>query len=132
MSTGTERATETLGCFLAAFGQTFPRGVVIEPGLRSGVEDCWRAAYEEAGSGELPALREADPELAVEDSARLGASLGRVVDDLPDGGRALVVGHSPRNEAAILGLTGEVVAPRGKGAGVALVATDDGYEGGAA
>jgi hypothetical protein len=67
-----------------------------------------------------------------EDSARLGAALGRVVDDPPDGGRALVVGHSPTNEAAILGLTGEVVAPLGKGAGVVLVATDDGYEVGAA
>jgi hypothetical protein len=71
-------------------------------------------------------------EIPPEDSARLGAALGRVVDDLPDGGRALVVGHSPTNEAAILGLTGEVVAPLGKGAGVVLVATDDGYEVGAA
>jgi hypothetical protein len=132
VATGTQHATQTLGCFLAALGQTVPRGVVVEPGLRSEVEDRWLAAYEKAGSGELPALREADPELVPEDSARLGAALGRVVDDLPDGGRALVVGHSPTNEAAILGLIGEVVAPLGKGAGVVRVATDDGYEVGAA
>jgi len=131
VSTGAQRATQTLGCFLAALGQQVPRGVTVEPGLRSEVEDRWRAAYEQAGSGELPALREADPELVAEDSARLGAALGRVVDGLPDGGRALVVGHSPTNEAAILGLTGEIVAPLGKGAGVLLVATDDGYEVGA-
>ena len=40
---------------------------------------------------------------------------------------ALVVGHSPTNEAAVLGLTGEVVAPLAKGAGVRVIAGDDGY-----
>jgi len=128
VSTGAQRATQTLGCFLAALGQTIPRGVVVVPGLRSEVEDSWREAYEKAGSGELPALREADPELVSEDSARLGEALRRVLDELPDGGRALVVGHSPTNEAAILGLTGGIVPPLAKGAGVAVVATDDGYE----
>ena len=66
-------------------------------------------------SGELEALRAADPELVTEDSASLGAALGRVLERLEDGDRALVVGHSPTNEAAVLGLTGQVVArwPRG-------------------
>jgi broad specificity phosphatase PhoE len=128
VSTGAQRATQTLGCLLAALGQTVPRGVVVEPGLRSEVEDRWREAYQRAGSGELPALREADPDLVAQDAARLGAALGRVLDGLPDGGRALVVGHSPTNEAAILGLTGEIVAPLAKGAGVLLVATEAGYE----
>ena len=102
-------------------------GVVVEPGLRSGVEDRWRSAYQVARSGALPALREADRELVAEDSERLGAALRRVLDNLPDGGRALVVGHSPTNEAAILGLTGEIVAPLGKGEGVLVVAGDDGF-----
>jgi broad specificity phosphatase PhoE len=127
ISTGAQRATQTLACFLAALAQQVPGGVVVEPGLRSEVEDRWRAAYRTAGSGELPALREADPELVVEESKRLGAALRRVLDSLPDGGRALVVGHSPTNEAAILGLTGEIVAPLAKGAGVLVVAADDGY-----
>lgn len=35
--------------------------------------------------------------------------LRRVVAGLPDGGRALVVGHSPTNETAVLGLAGRVV-----------------------
>jgi len=38
--------------------------------------------------------------------------------------RALVVGHSPTNEAAVLGLAAEVVGPLGKGEGV-LVIEDD-------
>ena len=102
-----------------------PGGVVVEAGLRSDVEDRWRAAYQKAGSGELGALREADPELVAEDSERLGAALRRVLDRLPDGGRALVVGHSPTNEAAVLGLTGEIVAPLAKGAGILVVADGD-------
>jgi hypothetical protein len=79
-----------------------PGGVVVEPGLRSRVEDRWRAAYQKAGSGELGALGEADAALVPDDSKRLGAALRRVLDGLPDGGRALVVGHSPTNEAAVL------------------------------
>ena len=127
VSSGAQRATQTLACFLAALDQQVPAGVVVEPGLRSPVEDGWRAAYQKAGSGALEALREADPELVAEDSERLGAALRRVLDRLPDDGRALVVGHSPTNEAAVLGLTGEIVAPLSKGAGVLVVSGDDGY-----
>ena len=127
VSSGAQRASQTLACFLAALDQQVPAGVVVEPGLRSPVEDRWRAAYQKAGSGALEALREADPELVAEDSQRLGAALRRVLDRLPDDGRALVVGHSPTNEAAVLGLTGEIVAPLAKGAGILVVSGDDGY-----
>jgi broad specificity phosphatase PhoE len=126
-STGAQRATQTLACFLAALAEQVPGGVVVEPGLRSEVEDRWRSAYQSAGSGGLEALRDADPELVAEDSERLGAALRRVLESLPDGGRALVVGHSPTNEAAILGLTGEIVEPLAKGDGVLVIADDDGY-----
>lgn len=124
VSTGAQRATQTLACFLAGLGRRVAGGVVVEDGLRSKMEDRWRDAYEKAGSGELDALRSADPELVEEDSATLGAALRRVLDGLPDGGRALVVGHSPTNEAAVLGLTGQVIPPMGKGEGV--VVTEDG------
>lgn len=124
VSTGAQRATQTLACFLAGLGQEVPQGVIVEPGLRSRVEDRWREAYEKAGSGDLQALREADPELVQEDSAALGSALRRVLDALPDGGRALVAGHSPTNEAAVLGLTGEIVGPISKGDGVLVVEED--------
>jgi broad specificity phosphatase PhoE len=127
VSTGAHRATQTLACFLAALAQPVSGGVVIEPGLRSEFEDRWRSAYQVARSGALPALRKADPELVAEDSQRLGAALRRVFDHVPDGGRALVVGHSPTNEAAVLGLTGEIVAPLAKGAGALVFAGTDGY-----
>ena len=122
VSTGAQRATQTLACFLAALGQPVPGGVIVEPGLRSEREERWRDAYRQAGSGELEALRGADPTLVAEDSAWLGAALGRVLERLGDGERALAVGHSPTNEAAVLGLTGKLVAPLAKGAGVLVVA----------
>jgi hypothetical protein len=55
------------------------------------------------------------------ESQLLGAALRHVIEELPEGGRALVVGHSPTNEAAVLGLTGESVRPLGKGEGVLVV-----------
>jgi broad specificity phosphatase PhoE len=121
VSSGAQRATQTLACLACALEERVPGGTNVEENLRSQVEDRWRAAYQEAGSGELEALRSADPELVEQDSAILGAALARVFEQLPDGGRALVVGHSPTNEAAVLGLTGEIVAPMSKGAGVLLV-----------
>jgi broad specificity phosphatase PhoE len=124
VSTGAQRATQTLACFACALAERIPGGAVVEPGLRSEVEDRWRQAYQDAGSGDLDALRSADPDLVREDSEVLAAALGRVFDRLADGGRALVVGHSPTNEAAVLGLTGEIVEPMSKGAGVLLVLED--------
>jgi broad specificity phosphatase PhoE len=125
VSTGAQRATQTLACFACALREPVPGGVVVEPGLRSRVEDRWREAYKRAGSGDLAALRDADPELVDEDSAVLGAALQRVFERLPEEGRALAVGHSPTNEAAVLGLTGSIVEPIGKGAGVLVIADGD-------
>jgi broad specificity phosphatase PhoE len=125
VSTGAQRATQTLACFAAMLREPVAGGAVVEPGLRSRVEDRWRDAYQRAGSADLAALRDADPELVNQDSAVLGAALRRVLELLPEGGKALAVGHSPTNEAAVLGLTGEIVDPLGKGAGVLVVDEGD-------
>jgi broad specificity phosphatase PhoE len=122
VSSGAQRATQTLACFACTLREPVPGGAVVEAGLRSRVEERWRDAYQRAGSGELAALRAADPELVREDSAVLGAALRGVLERLPEGGRALAVGHSPTNEAAVLALTGSIVAPIAEGAGVLVVA----------
>ncbi|MDQ4129937.1 MAG: histidine phosphatase family protein [Actinomycetota bacterium] len=125
VSTGAQRATQTAACFLAGLGETVPRGVVVNAGLRSDREDRWKEAYQEAGSGELSAFRSVAPDFVEEEAERLGSALREVLESLSDGGRALVVGHSPTSEAAVLGLTGEEVGPLSKGAGV-LVVEDNG------
>ena len=92
------------------------------PGLRSSVEDRWRTAAATAGKGAtVEEMRSIDPDLVEQESLLLGGALRAVFDALPEGGRALVVGHSPTNEAAVLGLAGDVVDPLGKGDAVLLV-----------
>jgi hypothetical protein len=51
-----------------------------------------------------------------------------VVEGIPDEGRALVVGHSPTNESAVSGLTGQTIAPLGKGEGVLVIEDAGRYE----
>jgi hypothetical protein len=96
--------------------------ITAATGLRSSVENRWRDAARAAGKrAALKAIRAIGPDLAGRESWLLGSALRQVVAGLPEGGRALVVGHSPTTEAAVLGLAGLVVPPLGKGKGVLLV-----------
>lgn len=126
VSSGAQRATQTLACFLAASGLTVDAGVVVDERFRSEDEDRWKRAYKAAGAGDLTSFRRVDPEFVEAESRRFGDVLRETFELLPDGARALVVGHSPTNEAAVWGLTGEVIEPLSKGAGVLVTATDDG------
>ena len=128
VSSGAQRATQTAGCVIAGLGERVRGGVVVEPGLRSTAEDRWRAAYRTAGAGDLESLRSADPELVDLDSELLAEGLRSTFARLEDGQRALALGHSPTNEAAVFGLTGTIIAPMGKGEGVVVVDNGDGYE----
>jgi hypothetical protein len=127
VSTGAARATQMLEILRHAAGQDeIP--ITQATGLRSSVEDRWRGAAKAAGKGaDLEAMRAVDPDLVDRESWLLGSVLRRVVHGLPEGGRALVVGHSPTNEAAVLGLAGRVVPPLGKGEGVLLIEDDGAY-----
>ncbi|MFP4074801.1 MAG: hypothetical protein ACLFVZ_12275 [Actinomycetota bacterium] len=121
------RAVQTVACFLAGLGETVSDGAIIEPGLRSSREDEWRDAYSRAGSGDLDSLRQADPDLVRDDSARLANGLRSIFARLDDGDRALAVGHSPTSEAAVYGLTGETIDPLDKGEGVIVAEADGRY-----
>jgi phosphohistidine phosphatase SixA len=127
-STGAARATQTVEILRHAAGQD-DEPVLALPGLRSSVEDRWKAASKAAGQGaDLEAVRQVDPDLVDSETRVLGHALGEVLDALPEDGRALVVGHSPTNEAAVLGLTGELVPPLGTGDGVLITETSDGFK----
>jgi broad specificity phosphatase PhoE len=127
VSSGAQRATQTLACFLAGMGRAVPGGVVVDTGFRSSVEERWFAAARRAQGKDLEAFRKVDPELVEKEAALLGGVLRALFDSMSEGGRALVAGHSPMTEAAVLGLTGGSVEPLTKGAGVRVVAEAGGY-----
>jgi broad specificity phosphatase PhoE len=121
ISSGAARATQMVTILRHAAAQD-DVGISEVPGLRSTVEDRWRAAAKAAGKGAtVEEIRRIDPDLVEHEERLLGSALRGVVESLPEGGRALVVGHSPTNEAAVVALTGQTVEPLGKGAGVLLV-----------
>jgi hypothetical protein len=120
-STGAGRATEMVEILRRIVGQE-DVPVTVVPGLRSSVEDRWRTAAKAAGKdADVEAIRTIDPDLVERETLLLGGALRGVFEAMPEGGRALVVGHSPTNEAAVLGLAAEVVAPLGKGEGVLII-----------
>ena len=125
VSSGAQRATQTIACMLAGLGQAVPGGVVVDEGFRSDREDEWRAAYQEGGGGHLDDFRSVAADLVAEDAEVLAAALRRTLDRLADGERALVVGHSPTSEAAVLGLTGQTIEPLGKGDAVLVTVDGD-------
>jgi broad specificity phosphatase PhoE len=124
VSSGAGRATQMLEILRAAAGQP-DVPIVAEPGLRSAVEDRWRESAKAAGDSDIEAIRTVDPDLVEKETQQLGAALRRVAQHVPDGGRAMVIGHSPTNEAAVMGVSGHHVPPMGKGQGV-LLAEDNG------
>lgn len=126
ISSGAQRATQTLACFLAGAGFRVPAGAIVDIRFRSDVEDRWREAYERSGGGDIESFRKADPDLVEKESMLLADSLRDVFGRLSKGGRALIVGHSPMHEAAVYGLTGEAVAPISKGFGAVVIEEDDG------
>ena len=125
ISSGAQRSTQTAACFLAGLGSRVDGGVIVDERFRSSVEDRWRDAYEQAGAGDIESFRKADPDLVEKESALLGEALRAVFEALPPGGRALIVGHSPMQEAAAYGLTGTAIYPLKKGASVLVVEEDE-------
>jgi phosphohistidine phosphatase SixA len=125
ISTGAARATQMVTILRHAARQD-DSPIAEVTGLRSSVEDRWRAAAQAAGKGAtVEQIRKVDPDLVEHEERLLGAALREVVQSLPEGGRALVVGHSPTTEAAVAGLTGQTVEPLGKGAGLLLIEDSD-------
>ena len=126
VSSGAQRATQTIACFLAALAETVPRGVVVDPRFRSEHEDRWKRAYQSGGGGDIASFLEADLDLVKKESALLGRALNDLFTDLNPGHRALVVGHSPMQEVAVYGLTGTIVEPLAKGGGIEVTQDDEG------
>jgi broad specificity phosphatase PhoE len=128
ISSGAQRATQTVACFLAGSGLRIDGGVVVDSRWRSDVEERSKEAYQAAGSGDIASFRKADADLVDKESRLLGQALSDVFGRLSEGGRALVVGHSPMQEVAVYGLTGEEIEPLSKGAGVLVTEEEGKYQ----
>lgn len=122
VSSGAQRTTQAVACLLAGHGKVVAGGVAVDPDLRSARESRWMELIGQAGGDDLAAIRALDPAFVDTEATALSGALRRVLAALDEGGAALVVGHSPTNEAAVLGLTGELIAPIAKGQGVRIVA----------
>jgi phosphohistidine phosphatase SixA len=105
-------------------GRSMPRDyavVFISPKKRAAETVAWLLR----GSGQqLP------PHSIVEGLAGSPDEIVAVVDglfaEIPDGGKALAVGHTPLVEEAALGLTGTVVQPLAECEGIRLIRDEDG------
>jgi broad specificity phosphatase PhoE len=128
ISSGAQRATQTIACLLAGSGGRVGGGVEVDSRWRSDVEERWKAAYEAAGAGDIESFRRVDADLVDQESRTLAQALSDLFERLAEGGRALVVGHSPMHEAAVYGLTGSAVDPLSKGAGVLVIQESGSYE----
>jgi broad specificity phosphatase PhoE len=127
ISSGAQRATQTLACFLAVLGRRVPGGVLVDPEFRSEDESRWFKIAKDLGGG-LEVLMQADPDFVEAEAQRFAGALRRALDRVPDGGHGLVVGHSPMHECAVYGLTGRIVQPLSKGAGVLVVEDAGSFE----
>jgi broad specificity phosphatase PhoE len=126
ISSGAQRATQTIACIIGGHGGPVAGGTRVDERLRN-AEDRWRETYEKADAGDIDSFRKADSEFVDSECKALADALREIFGDVSEGGRALVVGHSPMQEAAVFGLTGRAVEPLSKGAGVLVVEEGDDY-----
>jgi hypothetical protein len=119
------RSAETVAWFLRASRQPLPPHEIVA-GLASDLEDRWRAASKAARSGRLDEVMSQDAGLVAGEAERLASVLRTLFDRVPDGTRALAVGHTPLIEAAVYGLMNLVIEPLGTCEGVLLTVDDAG------
>src|SRR5256885_14919036 len=93
ISSGAQRATQTLASFLAGSGQRSPGGVTVDESFRSAMEERWSTAARESGARDITAFQTADQALVEQAARRFGGALRRGFHMLPQGGTALSVRH---------------------------------------
>lgn len=114
------RAAESAAWMLRGLGQQLPQEHGVAEELGSPVEDRWRAAAKEAGTGRVDAIAKVDPDLVEAEGGRLAEGTMHLLRAIPEGRRGLAVGHTPLIEAAVYGLTGTTIEPLRECEGVLL------------
>jgi broad specificity phosphatase PhoE len=114
-----KRAAETVAWFLRGSGRPLPPHAMV-PELQSEAEDRWRQAASAANSSRIDAIMTVDAGLVATESQRLARAVAEMMGRVPNGRRALAVGHSPLIEAAVYGLLGLIIEPLRECEGVQL------------
>lgn len=112
------RTLQTLAALIEGHGQIVAAQFICSP-LLAHFRTEWGRIYATHGS-DLAAIRELMPDFIAEESATMAGHLGNIVRGLPDGARALIVGHAPGIELAVLGLADRVIRPCAELEGVQL------------
>jgi phosphohistidine phosphatase SixA len=112
----------------AAAGSEPYTNVFVSPAVRAAETAAWilRGAH-----GSLPPEHAVIPGLAGTDPGggspeSMGAGVITLLDQVPEGGRALAISHTPFVERAAFGLTGREPAPFAECEGILVTALDDG------
>ena len=102
--------------------------VLVSPAERAAETAAWifRGAHQQ-----LPPAHAVVPGLGGKDASggspeSLAKGLRALLDELPDGGRALAISHTPFVERAALGLTGREVEPMRECEGILITLDDEG------
>jgi hypothetical protein len=108
-------------------GRAVASGVVVDDSFRSEHEDRWREIYAKTKKGDLGSFLVEDYAFVESETIRFLDALRRVERHTSEGGRSLVVGHSPMLEAAVWGATDKTIRALAKGAGVVLRYADGAF-----
>jgi broad specificity phosphatase PhoE len=127
VSSGAQRATQTAACLLAGMPGFVVGGVVVDDSFRSEDEDRWREIYATTRNPDLESFLAADYAFVAAEARRFTDALHRVSAHISEGGKGLVVGHSPMLEAAVWGATEQTIRALGKGEGTVLVHADGAF-----
>ena len=102
--------------------------VFVSPAARAAETAAWilRGAHQQ-----LPPAHQVVPGLAGADASggspeSMATGVRAMLAELPDGGRALAISHTPFVERAAFGLTGREIEPMRPGEGLLITQRDDG------
>ena len=120
VSSGRQRATQTIACMIAGAGASVPGGVWVDERFYSGDPERWKSLHADTSAVHLEEFLAVARDFVVAEAEVMSRALSDVFGRLAEGGRALVMGHGPTQEAAVYGLTGVLVPALKKGAGVSV------------
>jgi broad specificity phosphatase PhoE len=110
------RTADTARAFAEGAGDFIVEEFIQIKGLHTPRSEDWGdlfclAESKEGGEKDIAHLRDLRPAFVHNEAERLQDVFHEIVRQIPDGGRALIVGHSPIIECLVYAVTGELIKP---------------------